>query len=111
MGRNEECKQTNERGRERGIVVNFRMSPLEEKALRRRIRLSGRVKQDYMIQSTLYQKVVVVGDRRLAARIEERLDEIKPILKDLANMEEEELDPLIIIELRNIFEIVDKWKR
>jgi hypothetical protein len=108
MDRYEEKERPNGNNRKRNRIVNFRMSQLEFSELERRVKLSGRMKQDYMIQSTLYQNIVIVGDRRLAARIMDRLEELEPILRCMYS--NKDLDPIIIIELRNIFEIVNKWK-
>lgn len=61
-----------EHNRKRDTIVNFRMPPDERGKLEKRIQLSDRRKQEYMIQSTLYQQIVVIENKALFRRIEER---------------------------------------
>jgi len=61
-----------------------------------------------MTQSGLYQKIVVVGNEALRRRIIERLEEIVPYLHEIEKYEN--LDPLVMAELRTIFEITETWE-
>lgn len=100
-------KKKDEHNRKRDIIVNFRMSPREREELEKRIHLSGRRKQEYMIQSTLCQQIVVIGNKALFRRIEERLWELEPQLHKISK---DNINPIIITELRIIYEILDGWK-
>ena len=96
-----------EHNRRRDVIVNFRMSPRERDELELRIEWSGRKKQDYMIQSALCQKVIILGNITLVEKLKKRLNEIEPQLHKIEAIVEK---PIIITELRIIFEIADGWK-
>ncbi|RDU23415.1 plasmid mobilization protein [Anaerosacchariphilus polymeriproducens] len=68
-------QQKGDLNRKRSLIVNFRMSPLERQILDERIKLSGLLKQDYMIQSSLYQKVVTVGNIRVFQEMKKQIIE------------------------------------
>lgn len=95
--------------RKRNVIINFRLSPEERTELETRIDLSGRPKQDYMIQSSLCQKIVVLGNKRLFEKVQQRLDKIEPQLHKM--IESENIEPEAMTELRIIFEIMDGWKK
>lgn len=101
-------KKKDEHNRKRDVIVNFRMSPEERKELDIRVNLSGRVKQEYMIQSTLCQKIVVIGNKAFYEKIKERLEEIEPQLHKISA---ENIDQNIMTELRIIVEMMDGWKK
>ena len=66
-------KKRNENNRKKSITIGFRVTPKERDELYKRIHLSGRTIQEYMLQSALCQQVVVVGNSRLQQEIQERL--------------------------------------
>lgn len=101
-------KKKDEHNRLRDIIVNFRMSPKERVQLDKRIELSGRRKQDYMIQSALCQQLIVLGNKSLYLKLKERLDEIETQLHRIEK--QEDVDPIVLYELRVIFEIAAGWK-
>lgn len=74
-------EKKNEHNRKRDIIVNFRMSPEERMELEQRILLSGKKKQEYMIQSSLEQRLCVVGNRKMLENIQKRMDVIEAELK------------------------------
>jgi len=100
--------RNNTGNRKKYITVAFHIAPEQHEELYKRIRLSGRRVQDYMTQSGLYQKIVVVGNEALRRRIIERLEEIVPYLHEIEKYEN--LDPLVMAELRTIFEITETWE-
>ena len=57
------------------------MSPEERAELEQRILISGKKKQDYMIQSSLEQKLEIVANRKMLMDIQHRMDEIETELK------------------------------
>lgn len=54
-------KKKDEHNRKRDVIVNFRMSPEERAELEQRILMSGMKKQDYIIRSSLEQKLEIVA--------------------------------------------------
>jgi hypothetical protein len=65
-----------ERHRKRYRTVAFRMSENEWQELEKRVKLSGRQKQDYLIKSVLHQKIVVIGNQIQFERLRSTLNEI-----------------------------------
>ena len=98
----------NPQKRDKYITVAFHIAPKQHEELYNRIRLSGRRVQDYMTQSGLHQKIIVVGNESLRRRIIESLKEIIPYLKKIEQYEN--LDPVVMAELRTIFEITETWE-
>lgn len=62
-------KKKDERRRKRNVIVNFRMSPEERAELEQRIMVSGKSKQDYMIQSSLEHKIEVIANRKMIMNV------------------------------------------
>jgi hypothetical protein len=73
------------------------MSEDEWQELDKRVELSGRQKQDYLIKSVLHQKIVVIGNQiqfdRLRSTLDEILDELRRIER-AENVDEETLAPI-----------------
>ena len=80
-------KKSNENNRKKSITIEFRVTPKERDELYKRIHLSGRTIQEYMLQSAICQQVVVVGNSRVEQEIQERLKEIEPKLDQIARGE------------------------
>lgn len=97
--------QKPERNRKRSLIVNFRMSPEEREALESRIVLSGLHKQDYLIRSSLYQKIVVVGNERMFASFEKQLEEIQFRLSEISELSRVSISDTV--SLRTICEIME----
>lgn len=87
-------KKKDEHNRKRDIIVNFRMSPEERAELEQRILMSGKKKQDYMIQSSLEQKLEIVANRKMLMNIQERMDTIETELKRVASADALDMDKL-----------------
>lgn len=87
-------KKKDEHNRKRDIIVNFRMSPEERAELEQRILMSGKKKQDYMIQSSLEQKLEIVANRKMLMNIQERMDIIETELKRVASADALDIDKL-----------------
>lgn len=74
-------KKKDERRRKRNVIVNFRMSSEERAELEQRIMASGKSKQEYMIQSSLENKIEVIANRKMLMNIQHRMDEIEKELR------------------------------
>lgn len=96
------------KNRKRYITIGFRVSPEQRDELYKRIKLTGRTIQDYMLQSGLQQQIIVVGNPQLRERIIAELQQIVPLLKRIEN--NENIDPVVMAELRTIFEITEVWE-
>lgn len=101
-------KKKNEHARKRDIIVNFRMSSTERAELDERIRLSGKKKQEYMIQSSLHQKLVIIGDKRMFLKIQESLEEIQKELMRVISADAVDMNK--VSALRTIAEIMEAGK-
>jgi hypothetical protein len=76
-----------EKHRKRYRTVAFRMSDDELRELDKRIELSGRQKQDYLIKSVLHQKIVVIGNQVQFEKLRTQLDEIAAELRRIERTE------------------------
>lgn len=96
-------KKKDERRRKRNVIVNFRMSPEERAELEQRIMASGKSKQDYMIQSSLEQKIEIVANRKMLMNIQNRMDVIEAELKRVTSADALDMEKLVglkaIVEL------------
>lgn len=88
------------------------MTDQEQHELEKRIALSGMQKQDYLIKSSLHQKVVVIGNRLLFQKMDVQLSDIKTALSRIqttSEFEEKTLAPLrTILEMLESFVPVEK---
>lgn len=96
------------RNRKKSAVIGFHVTPEERELLRERVYLSGKTQQDYMLQSALCHKIVVVGNEHLRRRIIEELERLKPFL--IRTEEGGKENEVIMKELRTIYEFTDKWE-
>lgn len=100
-------KKKNEHNRKRDIIVNFRMSPEERRELEQRILLSGKKKQEYMIQSSLEQRLFIVGNRKMLENIRDRMDVIEAELKRVVSADALDMEKLAGVKaLVELFEAV-----
>lgn len=98
----------NYKNRKRYITIGFRVTPAQKELIHERVRLSGRTIQDYMVQSALQSRVVVMGNEKLRARM---IEELKPIVNKLEEIEDVmKLDADTAKELKAIFELTDQWE-
>ena len=98
----------NEKNRKRNQLLNFHLTPEDKEEIYKRVKLSGRTLQDFMTQSTLCQKIVVVGNERLRERIIDRLKVLEPLLHEIAEGKCD--NELVMAELRMIYEIAETWE-
>lgn len=87
-------KKKDEHNRKRDIIVNFRMSPEERAELEQRILMCGKKKQDYMIQSSLAQKLEIVANRKMLLDIRHRMDVIEAELKRVVSADAVDMEKL-----------------
>ena len=98
-------KKKDEKKRKRSVIVNFRMTPEEKRLLDNRIELSGMQRQDFFIQSCLYQKIITYGNIRTFDVMRKKVVEINKHLNLISKSEE--LDLEILESLRMILEMLD----
>ena len=94
-----------EKKRKRSVIVNFRVTPEEKKLLDNRIEISGMQRQDYFIQSCLYQKIKTYGNIRTFDVMRKKVVEINKHLNLISKSEE--LDLEVLESLRMILEMLD----
>lgn len=70
------------------------MSPEERSELEQRVLISGKKKQDYMIQSSLGQKLEIVANRKMLMDIQHRMDEIETELKRVVSADAVDMEKL-----------------
>lgn len=87
-------KKKDERRRKRNVIVNFRMSLEERTELEQRIMVSGKSKQDYMIQSSLEHKIEVIANRKMLMNIQNRMDVIEAELKRVTSADALDMEKL-----------------
>ncbi len=66
-------KNLDQKGRVRGKIVSFRVSPEEWEMLNRKVALSGHTKQDYIISSILEKEIAVYGNPYVFRNLKEEL--------------------------------------
>lgn len=98
-------KMKDEKKRKRSVIVNFRMTPEEKKLLDNRIELSGMQRQDFFIQSCLYQKIITYGNIRTFDVMRKKAVEINKHLNSISKSEE--LDLEVLESLRMILGMLD----
>lgn len=69
--------------RKRNRYVNFRVTSEEYEMLNDKVKMSGLLKQDYIIQAVLKHRVVTIGNIKSFTVIKERLKSINDKLNDL----------------------------
>ena len=85
------------------------MSPEERAELEQRILLSGMKKQDYMIQSSLRQKIEIVANRKMLIDIRGRMDEIETELKRLTSADALDMEKLAGLKMiAELFQAVNE---
>lgn len=94
-----------EKNRKRYKTIAFRMSEDELHELDKRIALSGRQKQDYLIKSVLYQKIAVVGNQVQFEKLRVQLDEIVTELKRIERADDMTSD--LLAPIRTAVEIIN----
>ena len=77
-------KNMDKKNRWRNVTIAFRMSPEENEELDKRVKLCGyQTRQEYIIESVLYQKITAVGNPLMLVQFRKQLREIETELKRL----------------------------
>lgn len=95
------------KNRKRYLTMVYSVSKDEQREIYARINLTGRKIQDYMYQSTVHGSIVIAGNETLRRTVMNRLDDIKQQLQTY--LDGEEVDPIVIKELRMIYELTETW--
>jgi hypothetical protein len=85
------------------------MSEEERYELQKRVELTGRQLQDYLIKSTLHQKIIVIGNKVQFERLKANLDEIAIEfcrIGDAAGVNEE-----LLVPIRTALEIINDFEK
>ena len=102
-------KIKDKKGRWRNKIVAFRMSPEEALELDDRVRLCGaRTKQDYLVESALYQRVVAKGNTMMLVQFQNDLIHIQEELMRLNSIDE--MDEELLTPIRTMLEILEAFK-
>ena len=94
-----------ERNRKRKHTVAFRMTEDEVNLLDEKVKLSGRLKQEYLTEAVLNHKVIFVGDRQVFNTMIENLERIEKQLKSIEIISQ--VDENNISILKTIIEMID----
>lgn len=84
------------------------MSDTEQRELEERIRLSGMQKQDFLIKSSLQQRIIVVGNRLMFRKMDELLSDIKDELVRIGS--EDEIGDDLLSPLRTVLDLLDSFE-
>ncbi|WP_138373266.1 MULTISPECIES: hypothetical protein [Oscillospiraceae] len=77
--------------------------------MEQRILISGKKKQDYMIQSSLEQKLEIVANRKMLMDIQHRMDEIETELKRVVSADAVDMEKLAGLKsLIELFQAVEE---
>lgn len=70
--------------RKRELTMSFRPSKEQKIAIEKRADLSGLTKNNYMIRSCLYNKIVVVGKKENVKKIVDAIREMQNVMSEIA---------------------------
>lgn len=84
-------KNSDQKGRIRGKIISFRVSPEEWEMLNRKVALSGHTKQDYIISSILEKKIAVYGNPYVFRNLKEELIKFTSLYGTQISEEDEEM--------------------
>lgn len=93
-----------EKNRKRNCTVAFRMTEMERDLLDDKVKLSGRLKQEYLTEAVLNHEVVFVGDRQVFNTLKDNLRRIERELKEIDMASE--IDEKDIYLLKTIIEMI-----
>lgn len=79
------AKNLDSKGRFRGKIISFRMSPEENELLNTKVKLSGLTKQDYIISKVTNHEVIVQPNTRVYKALKDKLGEVLAELKRIEN--------------------------
>lgn len=84
-------KNLDQKGRVRGKIVSFRVSPEEWEMLNRKVALSGHTKQDYIISSILEKEIAVYGNPYVFRNLKEELKKFTSLYGTQISEDDEEM--------------------
>lgn len=70
--------------RKRELTVSFRPSKEQKIEIEKRAELSGLTKNNYIIRSCLYNRIVVVGKKENVKKIVDELQEMSTVMTEIA---------------------------
>ena len=98
-------KNRDNKNRWRNVTIAFRMSPEENEELNLRVKLCGyQMRQEYIIESVLHQKVTAVGNPLMLVQFRKQLRGIEEELKRLTTLED--ADEELFTPIRTMLEMV-----
>ena len=89
-------KNLDSQGRMRSKTIAFRMSPEEAELLQRFVDMSGKTKQDYLIDRVLQRDITVVPNKRMQLYMEENM---LHVFKELRRLDAGQVLPHDLSEL------------
>lgn len=98
-----------EKNRKRKHLVCFRVTEEEKDLINEKVKLSGRLKQEYLIEAALNHEVIFVGDRRVFNVMMGILKDIKVELKEIEEISEGNENDIYLLKttikmMENLFE-------
>lgn len=100
-----EKNRLKDKNRKRKYTVAFRVTEVERDLIDERVKLSGRLKQEYLLEASLNHDVTFVGDRQVFNTMKDNLNRIEKRLKDINLLEEIEVKDMYI--LKTIIEMLE----
>ena len=93
-------KNLDRKGRFRDKIVSFRISTEENEVLRRKVRLSGLTKQDYMINSIMDKDINVYGNTFVFRSLHDELERFIELYGATLSSDDEEMMMWILQMIR-----------
>lgn len=98
-----------DKNRKRKHLVCFRVTEEEKDLINEKVKLSGRLKQEYLIEAVLNHEVIFVGDRRVFNVMMGILKDIKVELKEIEETSEVNENNIYLLKttinmMENLFE-------
>lgn len=103
-----------DKNRKRKHLVCFRVTEEEKDLINEKVKLSGRLKQEYLIEAALNHEVIFVGDRRVFNVMMGILKDIKVELKEIEKISEVNENDIYLLKttikmMENLFEKEKKF--
>ena len=104
-----------DKNRKRKHLVCFRVTEEEKDLINEKVKLSGRLKQEYLIEAVLNHEVIFVGDRRVFNVMMGILKDIKVELKEIEETSEVNENDIYLLKttikmMENLFEKERKFQ-
>ncbi len=105
---NQPAKNITKKNRIRNKIVSFRLTQKESDLLDQKVKISGILKQDYIIQSLLNHEVKIKSDYRIEESIAMEIFQLARVIKKFGKLNGEEQEVLLFI--LKIYEEIKKEK-